>query len=88
MDTVARNLERYPLLVLDGAFGTELARRGFDTNDELWSAKALFEKPAAARMIVDAVAARENVTRYAKSQGYDVAVTEGDGEWTLDVTRA
>ena len=50
--------------------------------------QALFEKPAAARMIVDAVAARENVTRYAKSQGYDVAVTEGDGEWTLDVTRA
>lgn len=45
MDTVARNLERYPLLVLDGAFGTKLARRGFDTNDELWSAKALFEKP-------------------------------------------
>ena len=40
--------------------------------------QALFEKPAAARMIVDAVAARENVTRYAKSQGYDVAVTEGD----------
>ena len=50
--------------------------------------QALFEKPAAARMIVDAVAARENVPRYAKSQGYDVAVTEGDGEWTLDVTRA
>ena len=50
--------------------------------------QALFEKPAAARMIVDAVAARENVTRYTKSQGYAVAVTEGDGEWTLDVTRA
>lgn len=50
--------------------------------------QALFEKPVAARMIVDAVAARENVTRYAKSQGYAVAVTEGDGEWTLDVTRA
>ena len=50
--------------------------------------QALCEKPAAARMIVDAVAARENVTRYAKSQGYDVAVTEGGGEWTLDVTRA
>ena len=45
MDTIARNLAKYPLLVLDGAFGTELARRGFDTNDELWSAKALFEKP-------------------------------------------
>ena len=50
--------------------------------------QALFEKPAAARRIVDAVAARENVTRYAKSQGYDVAVTEGAGGWTLDVTRA
>ena len=35
MDTIARNLAKYPLLVLDGAFGTELARRGFDTNDEL-----------------------------------------------------
>lgn len=45
MDTIARDLAKYPLLVLDGAFGTELARRGFDTNDELWSAKALFEKP-------------------------------------------
>lgn len=45
MDTIARDLARYPLLVLDGAFGTELARRGFDTNDALWSAKALFEKP-------------------------------------------
>ena len=45
MDTIARDLAKYPLLVLDGAFGTELARRGFDTNDALWSAKALFEKP-------------------------------------------
>lgn len=45
MNGIARNLEKYPLIVLDGAFGTELARRGFDTNDELWSAKALFEKP-------------------------------------------
>ena len=38
-------MANYPLLVLDGAFGTELARRGFDTNDALWSAKALFERP-------------------------------------------
>jgi homocysteine S-methyltransferase len=45
MNTIERYLEKYPLIVLDGAFGTELARRGFDTNDELWSAKALFESP-------------------------------------------
>ncbi len=45
MNAIADCLKKYPLMVLDGAFGTELARRGFDTNDELWSAKALFEKP-------------------------------------------
>ena len=35
MDTIARDLANHPLLVLDGAFGTEIARRGFDTNDAL-----------------------------------------------------
>lgn len=49
--------------------------------------RALAGKPAAAEMVVDAPAARENVTRYARSQGYDVSVTERDGEWTLRVTR-
>ena len=45
MHPIESYLKEYPLLVLDGALGTELARRGFDTNDDLWSAKALFEKP-------------------------------------------
>lgn len=49
--------------------------------------RALAGRPARAQMVVDAPAARENVTRYARSQGYDVAVAEGDGEWTLTVTR-
>ena len=39
------------------------------------------------RMLVDAPAARENVTRFAEHQGYHVSVAENDGEWTLDVTR-
>ena len=38
-------LHDYPLIVLDGAFGTEIARRGFDTDDDLWAAKALFAQP-------------------------------------------
>lgn len=38
-------LQAYPFLVLDGAFGTEIANRGFDTDDELWAAKALFARP-------------------------------------------
>ena len=45
MREIAAYLKNYPLLVLDGAFGTEVARRGFDTNDELWAARALFEAP-------------------------------------------
>lgn len=39
-------LQAHPFLVLDGAFGTEITNRGFDTNDALWAAKALFEEPA------------------------------------------
>ncbi len=33
-----------PVLILDGATGTELARRGFDTSLPLWSARAVIEK--------------------------------------------
>ena len=51
MNILAEYLAEYPLVVLDGAFGTELARRGFDTNDNLWSAKALFEKPELVRAV-------------------------------------
>lgn len=46
-----RERKKVPFLVLDGAMGTELAARGFDTDDALWSAKALFEQPALIRAI-------------------------------------
>ena len=49
--------------------------------------QAMAGKADSYRMIVDALAARENVTRYAQSQGYTVNVTENDGEWTLDITK-
>ena len=45
MASIKSILHEYPLVVLDGAFGTEIARRGFSTDDELWAAKALFAKP-------------------------------------------
>ena len=45
MNAIEKMLHEYPLIVLDGAFGTEIARRGFDTSDELWAAKALFAQP-------------------------------------------
>ncbi|HJR80995.1 MAG TPA: homocysteine S-methyltransferase [Anaerolineales bacterium] len=42
---VSSILDRYPVLVIDGALATELERRGCDLNDELWSAKILLEQP-------------------------------------------
>jgi S-methylmethionine-dependent homocysteine/selenocysteine methylase len=38
-------LSRHPVLVLDGAMGTELHRRGVDTGLPLWSARALMTQP-------------------------------------------
>ncbi len=38
-------VDEYGLLILDGGVGSEVERRGFDVKDNLWSAKALAEKP-------------------------------------------
>ena len=39
------------------------------------------------QIIVDNHASRENATRYAQHQGYQVAVAENGGEWTLTFTK-
>jgi homocysteine S-methyltransferase len=51
MNPIASILDRYPILVIDGALATELERRGFDLKDELWSAKILLEKPEAIKQL-------------------------------------
>ena len=38
-------------------------------------------------VLVDAVAAKENVTRFAASRGYDVSVGEENGEYKLDLSK-
>ncbi len=38
-------------------------------------------------MVVDNPTSKENVTRYAEHQGYQVAVTEQGGEFTLVMTK-
>lgn len=48
---------------------------------------AMVSKETAYQVLVDAVAAKENVTRYAMSQGYAVSVSENNGEFTLDITK-
>ena len=40
-------LQYQKAVVIDGAFGTELERKGFNINDTLWSAKFLMENPLA-----------------------------------------
>ena len=51
MNPIASILDRYPVLVIDGALATELQSRGYDLNDELWSAKILIEQPGAIRQL-------------------------------------
>lgn len=45
MNPITAILDRYPVLVIDGALATELERRGCDLHDDLWSAKILLEQP-------------------------------------------
>lgn len=47
MNPIEHILKTFPLMILDGAFSTELERRGCDLNDPLWSAKVLMENPEA-----------------------------------------
>jgi len=48
---------------------------------------AMMSKEASYQIIVDNPTSRENVTRYAKHQGYQVSYTEKDGEYTLSITK-
>lgn len=47
MNPIETILNNQKVLIIDGAFGTELERKGYDINDALWSAKFLMEKPEA-----------------------------------------
>ena len=49
--------------------------------------KAMMSKEAEYTIIVDNPTAKENVTRYAEHQGYKVAVTEANDEYTLTITK-
>ena len=49
--------------------------------------KAMVSKANAYRIIVDNHASRENVTRYAEHEGYQVTVSEANGEYTLDIVQ-
>ncbi|MDD3225832.1 MAG: homocysteine S-methyltransferase, partial [Clostridium sp.] len=45
MNPIDNILKTFPAVILDGAMGTELEKRGCDIKDSLWSAKMLTENP-------------------------------------------
>ena len=49
--------------------------------------KAMMGKEDRYEMVVDNPTSKENVTRYAQRQGYQVAVIEQGGEYTLVMTK-
>ena len=51
MNPVASILRRHPALIIDGALATELERRGYDLQDDLWSARMLLDHPEAIRQL-------------------------------------
>ena len=57
------------------------------TEPVIMTKKALKENPAGLDVIVDNRASKENVTRYAKALGYNVAIEEENGCWTLKISK-
>lgn len=49
--------------------------------------RAMASDEAAYQILVDNHAARENTTRYAEHEGYQVSVAEQGGEYTLTFTK-
>jgi homocysteine S-methyltransferase len=49
MNIVEKIVSRYPFVILDGGFATELEKKGFSLKDHLWSAKIIAEAPDAVR---------------------------------------
>lgn len=49
--------------------------------------QALAKNEAQYEILVDAEAAKENVTRFAMHEGYKVDVKENNGEYTLSLTK-
>lgn len=45
MNPIEQILNRFPIVILDGAMATELENYGCNLNDRLWSAKILMENP-------------------------------------------
>ena len=67
---------------------TKLDARGLSCPEPvIMTRKAMMSGDDAYEIIVDNNASKENVTRYAQHQGYNVTVAESDGEYTLSINK-
>ena len=67
---------------------TQLDARGLSCPEPvIMIRKAMLKGDSSYQMVVDNPASKENVTRYAQHQGYQVRVEERDGEYTLTMTK-
>lgn len=53
----------------------------------LMTKKALAANPEGLEVLVDNTTAKENVKRFAATQGYQVEIKDGDSEFLLKLTR-
>ena len=49
--------------------------------------RAIKDDTPSLTVLVDAMAAKENVTRFAASRGYDVSIAEENGEYKLELKK-
>lgn len=67
---------------------TQLDARGLSCPEPvIMIRKAMTSREPRYEMVVDNPVSRENVTRYAEHQGYQVSVTEEQGEYRLVMTK-
>jgi S-methylmethionine-dependent homocysteine/selenocysteine methylase len=85
----AARARRAPALLLDGALGTELERRGVPARLPLWSARALLERPEAVAAIHRdyALAGAEALTADTFRTGRRALAREGHGARAGELTR-
>ena len=88
-DAFLKRLASGKVLLLDGATGTELNRRGADTRLPLWSARALIENPDLLRAIqMDYVAAGADILTTNTFRTHRRTLTRaGAGERTRELTQ-
>lgn len=66
----------------------EIDVRGFSCPQPIIETKKMIDKKVNSfSVLVDGVAAKENVSRFAKSMKYDVVVNETEYGWKLDLKK-